>query len=436
MARSINGGTNIFLTHQAPPSPATVASVTDDVSPIIGTLTSGGYTNDPNLTVAVSVAGTGAVASDTVQLYDGTDTGNPLGTAHKLSTGDLTGSFDIQTGALTDGPHTITARISDQAGNQSLVSTNLFAVTEDTATPAAPAITSIGGADHEVSTQTGDKAVVGTAEVGSTVTLTFGATTLGSVVATGGTLSYLLTTANLATIGEGSGKRIIATAKDVAGNASTLTASSLFGVDTVAPSAPAITAIGGADHEVSTQTGDQAVVGTAETGSIVTLTFNRTTLGSVAVPGGSWSYRLTTANLATIGEGSGKTVIATAKDTAGNTSTPTTSSPNGVDTTAPGAPTTLTLASGSDSGTKGDDITNVALPTFTGTGENRATVTLFDGATAIGTGPVTNGTWSITATVALSEGANSITAAEMDGAGNFSATSAPLRSRWTPRIRW
>jgi hypothetical protein len=55
----------------------------------------------------------------------------------------------------------------------------------------------------------------------------------------------------------------------------------------------------------------------------------------VVATDGTWSYLLTAANLATIGEGSGKTVIATATDAAGNTSDPTTSAPFGVDTMDP-----------------------------------------------------------------------------------------------------
>ena len=55
--------------------------MTDDVAPVTGTLTSGGSTNDTDLTVKVSLAGTGAVAGDTVQLYNGTGTGSQLGTS-------------------------------------------------------------------------------------------------------------------------------------------------------------------------------------------------------------------------------------------------------------------------------------------------------------------------------------------------------------------
>ena len=81
----------------------------------------------------------------------------------------------------------------------------------------------------------------------------------------------------------------------------------------------------------------------------------------------------------------------------------------------------------SDSGiSDSDDITNVALSSFSGTGETGATVTLLDGTTIIGSGVVTNGTWAITATTALTEGLNAITATQTDAAGNASVASDGL----------
>jgi ELWxxDGT repeat protein len=50
----------------------------------------------------------------------------------------------------------------------------------------------------------------------------------------------------------------------------------------------------------------------------------------------------------------------------------------------PAAPSGLAVAAGSDSGVKGDDITNVTKPAITGTGVAGDTVTLYDGATSIG----------------------------------------------------
>ena len=100
-----------------------------------------------------------------------------------------------------------------------------------------------------------------------------------------------------------------------------------------------------------------------------------------------------------------------------------------MDETPPSVPGALALATASDSGIPSDNITNVALPTVTGSAEAGSTVALFDGATLIGTGLANAGTgaWSITATTALTPGANTLVARATDaGAGNTSAASDPL----------
>jgi hypothetical protein len=95
-----------------------------------------------------------------------------------------------------------------------------------------------------------------------------------------------------------------------------------------------------------------------------------------------------------------------------------------IDTTAPTAPSAPDLSAGSDSGASStDDITNVTTPTVTGTAEAGATVTIFDGATQVGTGTATSGSYSIT-TSALSSGARALTAKATDAAGNTSSSSA------------
>ena len=74
------GGTatwsNVTLDLTAPGAPS-ITSVTDNVGSITGGLTSGGRTDDTNLTVRVSLGSTNAVAGDTVQLYNG-----EIGRAH------------------------------------------------------------------------------------------------------------------------------------------------------------------------------------------------------------------------------------------------------------------------------------------------------------------------------------------------------------------
>ncbi len=90
-------------------------------------------------------------------------------------------------------------------------------------------------------------------------------------------------------------------------------------------------------------------------------------------------------------------------------------------------PSGLALSPASDSGVPGDNITNVATPLITGTGEAGDTVILDDGATAIGSATVAgNGAWSITPAQALAIGAHSLTAQQTDLTGNVSPASASL----------
>jgi hypothetical protein len=96
-----------------------------------------------------------------------------------------------------------------------------------------------------------------------------------------------------------------------------------------------------------------------------------------------------------------------------------------IETSAP-APTALTLSPASDSGVKGDNITNVVMPVITGSGEAGDTLLLFDGTTLVGTTVVAaDGGWSVTST-ALTSGIHTFTAQELDLANNASPFSAPL----------
>ena len=73
------------------------------------------------------------------------------------------------------------------------------------------------------------------------------------------------------------------------------------------------------------------------------------------------------------------------------------------DTIAPAAPSTPDLDAASDSGTSNsDDLTNDNTPTFTGTAEANATVTIYVDSVANGSGVATGGSYSITVTTALS----------------------------------
>jgi Ca2+-binding RTX toxin-like protein len=92
----------------------------------------------------------------------------------------------------------------------------------------------------------------------------------------------------------------------------------------------------------------------------------------------------------------------------------------------PPPPSKPVLAPGSDSGTQGDNRTNIATPVITGGGVAGATVTLLDGITTAGSATVDNlGHWQITS-AALTEGTNALTATQTDAFGNTSIASPAL----------
>jgi len=106
------------------------------------------------------------------------------------------------------------------------------------------------------------------------------------------------------------------------------------------------------------------------------------------------------------------------QDAAGNAGSGTpTSNSYAIDTQAPPAPSTPTTA---------ENPTANVRPVFTGTAEAGATVTLYDGATVIGTVTAVGGNWSITPSADLAQGTHSLTATATDAAGNVSPASAAL----------
>jgi Ca2+-binding RTX toxin-like protein len=83
------------------------------------------------------------------------------------------------------------------------------------------------------------------------------------------------------------------------------------------------------------------------------------------------------------------------------------------------------LAAASDSGVKGDRITNVTKPTITGKGAAGDKVRLRDGGKVIGTATVAkDGTWSVTAADALAAGVHNLTATETGKTGTSAASAA------------
>ena len=351
-------------------------------------------TNDNTLTLTGTAA-----ANGTVKVFDGA---NQIGTA----TANSSGAWTYTTAALAEGSHSLTAK--DNAGTTSTA----LSVTIDTVAPSTPSIVSNTISSNKVTLN-------GTAEANSTVQVFEGSTQLGTAT-TNSSGTWTFTTATLTT----GAHNFTAKAMDAAGNnsgASTAT-SVTVGTTTQAPGAPTISSFStdsGTVGDHITNDSTLTLTGTAAANSTVKVYDGATLLGSAtANSSGAWSY--TTAALAN----GGHSLTATATDAAGNTGVASTALNVTIDTTAPVAPTIASFST--DSGTVGDHITNDNTLTLTGTAEANSTVKVYDGATLLGTAAANgSGAWSYT-TVALSNGAHSLTATATDAAGNTGVASSVL----------
>lgn len=219
-----------------PPSQPLPPTITDDVLPVVGTVTNGN-TNDTTPTFS----GTGANPGDTISVYlDGSAT--PLGTA--LVAADGTWSFTPGT-AMAPNSYQITITATDAAGNVSPPSSPITLNIDITA-PGNPTITA---ASDDVGTIRGDLApgaitddntptIRGSGESGATITLYNGSTVIGTTTVVGGLWSFTPGTA----LADGS-YTITAVATDPAGNPSGSSNSISFTVNTVPLTVPQVTDI-------------------------------------------------------------------------------------------------------------------------------------------------------------------------------------------------
>ncbi|MEI6114092.1 MAG: choice-of-anchor tandem repeat GloVer-containing protein, partial [Burkholderiales bacterium] len=182
------------------------------------------------------------------------------------------------------------------------------------------------------------------------------------------------------------------TALDAAGNSTTVTATGSVTVDTHAPTV-AITSAGGFTNQSA-----QTIAGTGEAGTTVTILDGATTLGTTTVAGnGTWTSDVT---LSGYGPHS---VTAADADAAGNVGT------SAADSITYAHPVTIT-STGS--------LTNQPHQTISGTGEAGTTVTVFDGATVLGSTTVAgDGSWSESVTFSNAQGTHSISATESVAGG-------------------
>ncbi|MDD5298624.1 MAG: Ig-like domain-containing protein, partial [Rhodocyclaceae bacterium] len=420
-----------FTVNAAVPSAtAAITRAVDGVGSITGNVASGGVTDDPGIALSGTVTGTLA-AGDQVMIYDGTTL---LGAA-TVATGAGGTTWSYPPTLTTDGAHNFKAVVQASGGNQGTAST-VYSLTLDTVAPPLTPFTLAAGSDSGASNTDGISNVARptiqfTAEAGSALSIDLG-NGAGYVAAGTGTGAMQSLTAPAGAYAADGTYTIHLKATDAAGNATIQTAT--YQLDTHAPTLSAITLAAGSDSgivgdgisNVTTPT----IQFTAEAGSTLAIDLGNGVFQNVPGPGGvgvligTGGVQTLTAPTAIAADGS-YTIRLRATDVAGNSTVQTAAYT--LDTHAPGAPVGLVLASASDSGVKGDGITNVTTPTITGTAEAGATVTLYDGASVLGTATAnaTTGAWSI-ASSALASGSHAITARATDVAGNPSGASSAL----------
>ncbi|EJM7075468.1 BapA prefix-like domain-containing protein [Salmonella enterica] len=403
-----------------PPAAPVIASVADNTAPVTGIVPNGGSTNETRPTLS----GTGE-AGTTISIYNGSAL---VGTAQVQANGSW--SFTPST-SLGAGVWNLTATATDAAGNTSAAS-EIRSFTIDTTAPAAPVIDTVYDGTGPItgnlsSGQITDEArpvISGTREANTTIRLYDNGTLLAEIPADNSSSWRYTPDASLAT-----GNHVITViAVDAAGNASPVSDSVNFVVDTTPPLTPVITSVsddqapglGTIANGQNTNDPTPTFSGTAEAGATITLYENGTVIGTTtAQPDGAWS--VSTSTLA-----SGTHVItAVATDAAGNSSPNSTAFTLTVDTTAPQTPILTSVVDDVAGGVTGNlangQITNDNRPTLNGTAEAGSVVSIYDGDTLLGvTSANASGAWSFTPTTGLNDGTRTLTVTATDSAGNVS----------------
>ena len=357
----------------------------------------------PTFTVAL---GSTVVAGDTVQLLlGGAALAHPV--THTVTAADISAgsvSLTVTAGDLgADGSKSITAQLSDSFGNSS--TTAALTMTLDTTAPSGgtPALTaaSDSGTSHtdgltDVTAPTFTVALNPTVAAGDTVQLLLGGAALAHAVThtvtaadiSAGSISLAVTAGDLGADGS---KSITAQFTDAAGNSST-TSADVITLDTTAPAKPPAAADAAVINGVvnaANDTASQALTGTAEGGSKVTIFDNGVQVGTTpAAANGSWTYVI-----GVLANGSSHSYTVMATDPAGNTSAPSNPLAFTVNTTAPAEPLAITAVAGSSL----DNNTTITVSGTNGTlssGE-KIQVSSDGGSTWIDAVRTTGGSWSL-----------------------------------------
>ncbi|ENZ0435540.1 Ig-like domain-containing protein [Enterobacter hormaechei] len=363
------------------------------------------------------------------QVVSGTATGASVGDKLVITIGsnqytttvDASGKWSVgvpasDISALTDGTVTLSATITDSAGNSS---TQTHDVVVNTASVALT-VNTLSGDDVINAAEAGASLVINGSSAqfanGTQVTITLNGKSYTATIQSDGSWTTTVPAADVGTLADGASYQVSVSAQDSAGNSASATHT--ISVDTTAPVISVNTLSG--DDVLNAAEAQQPLTvhgsSSAEAGHTVTVTLGGKTYTALVANDGTWTLDVPAADLANLSEGA-LTVTASVNDKAGNNGQ--TTHTLTVDTVAPA----VTISTVAD-----DDIVNnaeqLAGQTISGTttAEQGQTVTVsFNGHSYQAT-VAANGSWSVFVPgrdfLGLSDGDYTITATVSDKAGN------------------
>ncbi|MCP1113833.1 Ig-like domain-containing protein [Enterobacter bugandensis] len=363
------------------------------------------------------------------QIVSGTATGASVGDKLVITIGsnqytttvDASGNWSVGVpasviSALTDGSVTISATITDGAGNSS---TQTHDVVVNTASVALT-VNTVSGDDVINAAEAGSSLVINGSSAqfasGTQVTVTLNGKTYTATIQNDGSWTTTVPAADVGALADGASYQVSVSAQDSAGNSASATHG--ISVDTTAP-VVSIATLSGDDMLNALEAQQPLTVhgsSSAEAGQTVTVTLGGKTYTALVGSDGTWTLDVPAADLAILSQGA-LTVTASVNDKAGNGGQ--TTHTLTVDTVAP----TVTISTVAD-----DDIVNnaeqLAGQTISGTttAEQGQTVTVsFNGHSYQATVGA-DGSWSVFVPgrdfLGLSDGDYTITASVSDKAGN------------------
>jgi hypothetical protein len=404
----------ILTTPPGPPTTPSLLSSDDSGAP------GDGITNvkQPHLTGL-------AVANMTVQLLN--SGGTVLGTA----TSNASGGYSIvPSSPLADGIFVLHTQVVDAAGNMS-ASSGTFTLQILTAPPAAPSTPSLLPSDQAGSnsgvTNVKQPHLIGTAVANVTVQLVNAAgTIIGSTTSTATGSYSVIPSSPLA-----DGTYVLhVQAVDVAGNTSAASGSFTLVVSTASVSTPSTPALLAADDSGAVGDGITNVkqphlIGVAPANTTVQLVNASGTIIGTTTASASGTYSVIPSS--PLADGT-YVVHVQAVNSTGTNSPPSGTVTLVILTTPPPTPTAPRLLAADDSGTVGDNVTNVRQPRLTGTASGGVTVQIVNssgtvlGSSAVGTG----GNYTVAFASPLSDGTYSVSVQVVDVAGNVSTPGPAL----------